>query len=223
MPSKHRYKKYVEGGYYHVYNRGVAKQEIFLNSQDFKVFLKYIKEALTEPKIEKVEFSLRGRTFRAVPRPVKHFQEEIVLIAYCLMPNHFHFLLKQNKKDSMISFMRSLITRYVNYFNKKYDRVGPLLQGRYKAILITQDNYLLHLTRYIHLNPTEFTKNLIKTYSSYADYLGLRRTTWIKPGTILKFFDSKAIPEIIKINTYKDFVENYRKDSKQVLGELALE
>ena len=223
MPSKHRYKKYVEGGYYHVYNRGVAKQEIFLNSQDFKVFLKYIKDALTEPKIEKVVFSLRGRTFKAMPRPVKHFQEEIVLIAYCLMPNHFHFLLRQNKKDSMVGFMRSLVTRYVNYFNKKYDRVGPLLQGRYKGILITQDNYLLHLTRYIHLNPSEFTKDLIKTYSSYADYLGLRRTIWLKPASILKFFDNKTIPEIIKINTYKDFVENYRKDSKQVLGEMALE
>jgi len=223
MPSKNRLKIYVNDGFYHIYNRGVAKENIFNDIQDYKVFLKYLKQALTKSKIQKIDFSLRRRSFEAVPRLPKNFIEEIDLIAYCLMPNHFHFLLRQKNQNSMESFMRSVITRYAQFFNKKYDRVGPVFQGRYKAILITQDNYLLHLTRYIHLNPAEFTNDLIKTYSSYADYLGLRRTTWIKPDTILKFFDNKTIPEIIKINSYKDFIENYKKDSKQVLGELALE
>lgn len=119
--------------------------------------------------------------------------------------------------------MRSVATRYSSYFNKKYDRVGPLFQGRYKAVLITEDNYLLHLSRYIHLNPLEYTKDLIKAYSSYADYLDLRKTPWVKPNIILKFFNSSIIPEIKKINSYKDFVENYKKDSSEVLENLTLE
>lgn len=123
----------------------------------------------------------------------------------------------------MESFMRSIATRYSSYFNKKYDRVGPLFQGRYKAVLVNNDRYLLHLSRYIHLNPSEYTNDLVKAYSSYADYLDLRRTSWIKPDIILKFFNEKTILEITKVNSYKSFVENYKKDSSEVLGKLTLE
>ena len=223
MPSKNVVKIYQKGGYYHVYNRGVAKQKIFKDSQDDKVFLKYLKEALTETKPVQVLFTLQGRTFKGVKKPVKNFQKEISLIAYCLMPNHFHILLKQINKDSMTSFIRSLCTRYACYFNTKYKRVGPLFQGKFKAVLITKDNYLLHLTRYIHLNSSEHIKNLKKAYSSYADYLGLRKTSWVQPSFVLKLFNNPVIPEITKMNNYKSFVERYKKDSRIILGELALE
>lgn len=223
MPSRNIVKVYVKGGCYHVYNRGVAKQPIFKDKQDYKVLLKYFREALVEPKIQKIDFSLRGRTFKAVKKPVKNFQKEISLLAYCLMPNHFHVLLKQNDKKSMTSFLRSIITRYARYFNKKYERVGPLFQGKFKAVLITKDNYLIHLTRYIHLNPLETQDNLINAYSSYTDYLGLRKTKWVKSDFVLKFFNTKTIPEITKINDYRSFVEDYKKDSVKVLGELTLE
>lgn len=224
MPSRNTLKTYVKGGYYHIYNRGVAKQKIFLDIKDYKVFLIYLKESLTEQKPVKVPFTLQGQSFKGIPRPVKNFLNKIEIIVYCLMPNHFHILLKQNEQDSMEKLMRSLITRYAQYFNKKYDRVGHVFQGRYKAVLVTKDEYLLHLSRYIHLNPQENVKDLINAYSSYADYLGLRNTGWVMPNTILKFFNNNnTIPEITKINTYKDFVEKYKKDSKQVLGELTLE
>ena len=121
------------------------------------------------------------------------------------------------------SFMTSLLTRYVMYFNKKYDRVGGLFQVVYKAVLITEDVYLLHLSRYIHLNPSEHTNDLKKAYSSYAEYLGLRKTKWVKPEIIRKFFDKQVIPEIQKISSYKNFVEKYKKDSKEVLGQITLE
>src|SRR3989344_6339220 len=223
MPSRNRLKIYVENSYYHVYNRGVAKQDIFLNTQDYKVFLKYLKEALTKPVVKKLLFNLRGRSFKATIRPIKNFQNEIVLIAFCLMQNHFHLLIKQNNKKSMEGFMRSIITRYASYFNKKYDRVGPVFQGRYKAILITKDEYILHLTRYIHLNPKEYIIDIKEAYSSYADYLGLRKTSWVYPDFILKFFKDPVIPELNKVNSYKHFVENYKKDSSQVLGKLTME
>jgi len=109
------------------------------------------------------------------------------------------------------------------FFNKKYQRIGGLFQGPYKAILITDDNYLLHLSRYIHLNPSEYTDNLTETYSSYADYLGLRKTKWVKPDFILNFFNKEIAPEFKKVNSYKDFVENYNKDPVEILGNLTLE
>lgn len=223
MPSRNRIKTYVKDGFYHVYNRGVAKQEVYLDIQDYKVFLKYLKEALSKPVIKKVRRNVQGRSFQTEQRLPKNFRNEVELISYCLMPNHFHLLLKQNNIDSMQSFMRSITTRYSMYFNKKYKRIGPLFQGRYKAVIIAEDKYLLHLTRYIHMNPQEYIRNLTDAYSSYSDYLGLKKTKWIKPDIVLKFFNSKTIPELSNINSYKSFVERYRKDSADILGELALE
>ena len=135
MPSRNIIKSYVENSFYHIYNRGVAKQEIFLDMMDFKVFLKYLKDSLDtppDPESNKISFTLQGRTFKAVPRIVKNFKNDIYLVAYCLMPNHFHLLLKQTGKKSITKIMRSLLTRYSRYFNTKYSRVGPVFQGRYK-------------------------------------------------------------------------------------------
>lgn len=226
MPGKNIVKTYVENGYYHVYNRGVEKRTIFEDEQDYKVFLKYLKEYLSAPldTIKHKKYtSLQGGSLQSIPWRRKNYQSEIELIAYCLIPNHFHLLLKQNSKNSMEKFMRSLATRYSMYFNKKYNRVGKLFQGHYKASLVLEDPYLLHLTRYIHLNPSEDTDDLKNTYSSYSEYLGLRNTTWVKPDIILAFFNQKTIAEIDKINSYSDFVEKYKKDSATYLGSLTLE
>ena len=226
MPAKNAIKTYVEGGYYHIYNRGVEKRSIFKDQQDYKVFLKYLKESLSyPPKPEDIKtiFTLQGENFKGIPRKPKNFHKEISLMAYCLIPNHFHLLIKQEPKDSIERFLKSLLTRYSMFFNKKYQRIGGLFQGPYKAILITDDNYLLHLSRYIHLNPSEYTDNLTETYSSYADYLGLRKTKWVKPDFILNFFNKEIAPEFKKVNSYKDCVENYNKDPVEILGNLTLE
>ena len=216
MPQKHSVKIYVENGFYHVYNRGVEKRTIFENEQDYKVFLSYIKEYLSPPS----ESHLQGGTLRIH----KNFSEEIELHCFCLMPNHFHFLIRQNAKNSMQKFLKSLFTRYSMYFNKKYNRVGKLFQGHYKAILITKDEYFLHLSRYIHRNPYEYTKNLLSnTYSSYADYLGLKNTPWIKTEFILKFFNQENNRDFIKADTYKDFVEKCESEELLSLGDLILE
>jgi len=118
--------------------------------------------------------------------------------------------------------MRSLSTRYSMYFNKKYDRVGSLFQGPYKSALIGDEPYFLHLSRYIHLNPLEYTNDLTSAYSSYSEYLGLRKTSWIHPNKILSYFGS-ASKDFIKVKTYKEFVEKYKKDSGLVLDNLTLE
>lgn len=213
----------MENGFYHIYNRGVEKRTIFEDDQDYRVFLKNLKEYLSPPlDIDKFQ----GGTLKNNVYPyrlLKNYFAEISLIAYCLMPNHFHFMIQQKSKRAIKNFMQSLLTRYSMYFNKKYSRVGKLFQGHYKGVLITDESYLLHLSRYIHLNPFEYTKDLESAYSSYSDYLGIRKTPWVKPDIVLTFFNTKILPDLKKINTYKKFVEEYEKDSVSILEHLTLE
>ncbi|MBU0569996.1 transposase [Patescibacteria group bacterium] len=226
MPSRNILKTYIRGGHYHIYNRGINKRKIFLDEQDYCVFLNYLKIALSPPpKLKDIkEFTtVQGSSFQKVPRLPKNFDQEIELLCYCLMPNHFHLLIKQDSRDSMQGFMRSIATRYSMYFNKKYERMGKLFQGIYKAIPVQKDEYLLHLSRYIHLNPAEHTNKLADDYSSYANYLKLKSTPWVRSEKILAFFSQGKLPFMKKINTYKDFVEKYQTDSKNLLGDIALE
>jgi putative transposase len=225
VPSRNSLKIYADHGLYHIYNRGVEKRFIFEGDQDYKVFLRYLKEVLSpiDKKNLKTTFNLRGQSYKAEKRPLKNYSTEIDLAAYCLMPNHFHFLIKQNDKVSIEGFMRALMTRYSMYFNKKYERVGPLFQGRYKAVLVNDESYLLHLSRYIHLNPGEYSDNLEGAYSSYADYLGIRATPWVKPNVILSFFNQANLLDFENTGTYKNFVEKYKDDGSKLLGDLKLE
>lgn len=180
MPAKNAIKTYLENSYYHLYNRGVEKRDIFQGKQDYAVFLSYLKTYLTPPPKNKPFQRLRNHA------------DQISLLAYCLMPNHFHLLLKQNSKDGMNYFMRSLATKYSVYFNKKYKRVGPLFQGRYKGVRVKTDDQLLYLTKYIHRNPTEITRSDLVdySYSSYRNFLGMINLTWVKADEILGFFSS---------------------------------
>lgn len=233
MPARNIVKTYVSGGYYHVYNRGIEKRIIFEDEMDYKTFLKYLKESLSTPqelrksnnqKMKTVKLTdLQGATLQIYERPVKNFKDSINLVAYCLMPNHFHLLIEQAEIMDMKKFMQSIITRYSMYFNKKYGRVGKLFQGHYKAVLVNEEGYLLHLSRYIHINPSEYTDNLVTAYSSYGEYLGIRNTKWIKPEVILSFFNSSSKDFMRGINTYKDFVEKYKEDSSKILGKITLE
>lgn len=226
MPRKNTIKSYVENGIYHVYNRGVEKRIIFQDEQDHKTFLKYLKEALSPPKDKKdllVDITLKGDTFKGIARQPKNFFGKIDLIAYCMMPNHFHLLLKQTSKNDLKEFIQSVATRYSMFFNKKYKRVGALFQSAYKAVLISDDPYLLHLSRYIHLNPSEYFSDLTKAFSSYAEYLGIRKTKWIKPELVLSQFTQTKLPFLKNITTYQSFVEEFQKDSTELLGELILE
>jgi len=223
MPSRNIVKTYVEGGIYHIYNRGVEKRIIFQDEQDYKVFLSYLKEYLSVTVIRIKNFTLQGSTFKGMARQPKNYKSWVELLAYCLMPNHFHLMLKQIDSLSMKSFMKSISTRYSMYFNKKYKRVGPLFQGIYKAVLVMDESHLLHLTRYIHLNPAEDFLNLIDAYSSYADYLHLRKTKWVNTELILSRFDNNVGLEFKKYNSYKHFIEDSKVNSKEIISNLKIE
>lgn len=209
MPAKNSVKEFESNGYYHAYNRGVEKRVIFDDEADYKVFIGYLKTYLSEP-------NLQGRTLKddggftiSPSRSNNNFAHEITLEAYCLMPNHFHLLLKQNNERSMSLFMQSVITKYVMYFNRKYKRVGGLFQGKYKAVRITGEEQYTYLSKYIHRNPlpsfptgSDLVGLRGYKYSSYGNYLGYFTQTWIYKDDILSYF-SRTNPRA----TYQSFVE----------------
>lgn len=222
MPAKNIIKTYQKNGYYHLYNRGVENRNIFLDKEDYETFLNFIKRYLVEPSLGPGQVGPPRRS---------DLYEKLNLIAYCLMPNHFHFLVKQFTKKAIIEFMRSLSNSYVYFFNNKYKRVGPLFQGRYKGILIKEDSYLLHLSRYIHLNPLELgevrppdrSDLLDYAYSSYGDYLGKRKTKWVKPEEILSFFKKIKKSEPKNRLSYQSFVEDYKENPKEKIKKIAID
>jgi len=213
MPGKNTLKTYKEKSYYHIYNRGVAKGRIFFNPQDYKIFLYYLKIYLL-PK------ELQGETLKVFPsRQLKNFSGKIKLLAYCLLPNHFHLLVYQSDAMAINFFMRSLATKYSMYFNRKYHRVGPLFQGVYKAVEIENDNLLIYLSKYIHRNPQTSRRDLEGyKYSSYINYLGLANQMWLDKTVILDYFPSKN-----RVLSYKEFVEETDDKQMTLIKNLVLE
>ena len=227
MPDKNRIKPYVEGGFYHVYNRGVERRRIFLDDQDYRVFMHLLKYYLSDSQESKTH-PLKDLTgFEPVrPRPLETLHGRVELHCYCLMPTHFHLLLKQIDKDGMQALLRRLLTTYALYFNRRYDRIGHLFQGVYKAALVDEDNYLLHLSRYIHQNPT-LTKRYLNQYpySSYSDYIGEKKTPWLNTDFTLDFFKGTKSEELKLTNfaNYKEFVEGYDQEPEEIIGKLTIE
>lgn len=226
MPAKNSIKEFVENSYYHIYNRGVEKRQIFMDEKDYVVFLSYLKDYL----LPKNDLNLREELININSSPeqkayamkmlkMNNFSNTIQLLAYCLMPNHFHLLIKQSLPTSIDSLMNSLCTRYSMYFNRRHKRVGHLFQGTYKAVLVRSEAQLLHLSRYIHKNP--FLKGVplqSYTYSSYGDYLGKKNTQWIKPLDIMNYFTNS------EHNSYENFVEdNNDSNSMDFVKELILD
>ena len=200
MPAKNSLKEYSPDSYYHVYNRGVAKQNIFLDEQDYKTFLSYLKLYLTL-------IDLQGQSLQVSPsKKLKNYSQELKLLAYCLMPNHFHLFVFQKEDNSMANFLRSLATKYSMYFNRKYKRVGHVFQGRYKAVMVTNENQFIYLSKYIHRNPL----NILPTgtvlagykYSSYPNYLRRFNQAWVDTADILSYFAKQRQTE-----SYRKFVE----------------
>lgn len=221
MPSKYIVKTFIENGYYHIYNRGVEKRDIFIDEQDCKIFSHYCKLYLS-PVEELNNLNLPGlRIYRFIRQ---NLSKELDLLVFSLMPNHIHLVMKQTVSDGITKFMRRLLTSYVMYFNKKYNRVGVLFQDTYKAINIPNDSYLLYLSKYIHLNPFGVKSSIdFNNYSSYPYYLGQKHASWIKPYEILSYFNNSKSKGSKHISSYKSFIEDYLEDSSNTLSDLTLE
>lgn len=188
MPSRYVVRDFAENNVYHVFNRGVEKRTIFLDEQDYRIFLYYLFIYLAP--LEKV---LTRYPILPLRLHSKNLAKEIDFFCYCLMPNHFHFLIRQITKNGISKLIKQLTNAYTLYFNQKYKRVGGLLQGRFKAVGVKTDNLLLHVSRYIHLNPVvgELVTNPEEyPWSSYPAYINNLKETICNRELILSFFSS---------------------------------
>lgn len=203
MPGKNTVKEFIEDGWYHIYNRGVEKRTIFEDEKDYAIFLFFIKKYLTLKWSEPLQS----------PHPLA---SEIELTTFCLMPNHFHLLIKQKNKNSISKFIKCLATNYSMYFNQRYERVGKLFQGVYRAVRVETDEELIHIHRYIHLNPQQINRNPFEyLFSSYPYYIGKQKSNWLHPNFILDILGS--------IEKYQEFLEYMKKDNSGFLEFLTIE
>ena len=191
----------VEGGLYHVITRGNNRRRIFNSPADYQKFLSLL--------------------------AVQKSRLPFFLYAYCLMPNHVHLLIER-QADAVGRIMHRLLTGYSQYYNRRYRRVGHLLQGRYKALLCQSDRYLSELVRYIHLNPVR--AKLVDEpeqyeYSGHRAYLGLDQTGLVDVDPVLRHFGAKKASAQ---DAYRQFVARgmklghneqfYLSEEGQILG-----
>lgn len=202
MPGRNVVKLDIPDSYYHVYARGSSHRKVFRDDDDYCVFLNLFKRYLS-----KIEIS--DKSGRKYP----HLHNQIELLAYCLMGNHFHLLFYQKNQGAMSNLMHGIMTSYSVYYNKKYKCSGALFETRYRASRISSDEYLMQVSRYIHLNPGNWQAY---PYSSIHAYFGIGKSEWLRPEKVIDLFGSTPV--------YADFLDDsddYKKSLDEIADELA--
>lgn len=191
---------------YHIFNRGVARLPIFSISRDYIRFLnlmdyyRFIRVPLSFSHLKKLIPEDREKLLLELKQKD---DTHVEIFAFCLMPNHFHLLLRQNSIDGITSFMKNLQNGYAKYYNIKHDRVGPLFQSIFKAVRVETDEQLLHVFRYIHLNPSTGylveARNLLSyPWFSLPNYLSASTYEFVNKEFISSFFKSaKNLEEFV--------------------------
>jgi putative transposase len=228
--------QFVSGEIYHIYNRGVEKRDIFLDDQDR---LRCIHDLFEFNDLEPADKFLLPPNWQhsevKLPNVARRPRKLIVkLLAFYLGDNHFHLMLRQTKENGITLFMRKLGTGYTNYFNKKYERVGSLFQGPFKASLVKTEAHFIHLPYYIHLNALDSIapqwrdgkiKDINKTikfldsyrWSSHLDYLGKKNFPSVTQREFLMEFWGGS--EKYKESIIKRLEENDLEEIKPIILE----
>lgn len=190
----------VTNEFYHVINRGVGAIPIFKAKYDYNRFLQTMSyyQIANQPLKFSQWLELNQSDRQNVLAKAKKKQLQVEIVAYCLMPNHYHFLLKQTGNNGLHNFIKRLNNSYAHYFNIKYNRPGSLFEGRFKVVRVTNDEQLLHLSRYIHLNP--YSAYIVKNkqalvaypFSSLSEYFVHTKTNICRKNIILDQFSSPA-------------------------------
>ena len=190
---------------YHVFNRGVARAPIFNHAKDYQRFLDLLNYYRFAPKLSFSHYNrLENSAKQQYMQNLKKNNPPIAeILAYCLMPNHFHLLLKQTKDHGIKLFISNLQNGYAKYFNTSSERSGALFQAMFKAVRIETDEQLLHVSRYIHLNPSTAyivePENLLSyKWSSLPEYLGKVDAFFTNTQLVLELAGGK--------DTYNEFV-----------------
>lgn len=206
----HRKVILATGEIYHIFNHSVYSIPIFKGQRECNLFIEAMKFYLQpKPPTKFSIFRISRNSF-----PLKLNEKLVTIINYCLMPNHFHFTLRQERDRGIRQYIQRLLTSFAHYFNIKYKKRGPVFEGNFKAVRVENDEQLLHLSRYIHLNPV--TAYLVEKledypYSSYLNYLGKRNSEIIDPSLVLRQFSSPK--------KYEEFVM-VQKDHQRNLNEI---
>lgn len=209
---------FISGKIYHIYNRGVEKRKIFLNDNDK---LRFIHDIFVFNDQSPVVPSNIRRCLEVEPPNLKKRTLLVKILAFCLMENHFHLLLMQKIDNGIIKFMQKLGTGYTMYFNQKYQRVGPLFQGRFKATLIEDNSQFIYIPYYIHLNPIKLiepewqTEKKLENPKSTIQFLNSYR--W---SSYLDYIGKKNFPSVISKEFLSQFLGNpkqYKNDTEKWL------
>jgi len=219
---------FVEGGIYHIYNRGVEKRDIFLEDEDYFRFIHDLFEFNDEEPATLLYYKKPFiQSYETKSHRIGSKRKLIVeILIFTLMPNHFHLLLKQRLENGIMKFMHKLGVGYAMYFNQKYERTGSLFQGPYKAILVEKDAHFIHLPYYIHSNPLdlkfpEWKNKEIRNYKEAMKFLENYR--W---SSFLDYIGKKNFPSVTQREFLLDFFggpEQYKKNTIKWLKEMDLE
>ncbi len=206
------------GETHHIFTRSIADYKVFNNHEDFERIQHLIKFYMVDNKIRFSDFIIYKKvhenginnTIKAI---LKDKEKLVQIIAYCFMPTHIHLILKQLTDKGISKYMNNILNSYTRYFNTLHKRKGPLWESRFKNVLVNTDEYLLHLTRYIHLNPV--SSSLVKNpedwpFSSYNEYIMQRGN-----HEICQFNDVLEI----NVTQYRKFVNDrisYQKELSKI-------
>lgn len=200
----------VTGEIYHVLNRSVQGIPIFKGRRECGHFIEAMEYYLqVKPSIK---FSLYK--INKDKSPINLDQRLVTIINFCIMPNHFHFTLRQEADNGIKKFIQKLTNSFAHYFTVKYRSKGHVFEGNFKAVRIESDEQLTHLSRYIHLNPVSsylVEKPEDYLYSSYRIYLEKERSEIVNPSLVLdNFFSPKEYEEFVLIR------KDYQRDLERI-------
>ncbi len=198
----------VEGEYYHIYNRGVEKRNIFTDKRDLNRFIQSIEEFNTKDPIGSlyqnsfVKDKLGGKASKLVK-----------FVAYCVNPNHYHFIITPLVEKGIEKFMQKLGTGYTMYFNNKQKRTGVLFQGKFKSKHVDSNEYLLKLSSYVNLNNYDKNGKVKKqlSISSWEEYIKDSNSNFCNKSIILEQFNSKREYEKFALESWKDTCKNKKE------------
>ncbi len=201
---------------YHIFNRAIDRQTIFNTKWEYRMVietLKFYRFADLPFKLSQLLNLPEDDRQKIIADLNKNNEKLVEIIAFCLMPNHFHFLLKQQKENGISKFIANFSNSYTKYFNTKHERKGHLFEGLFKAVIVENDEQLIHLSRYIHLNPVssflvKFGKLERYQWSSLQEYLGIVSETICQKELVLDLFPS--------IGEYKRFLGDQIKYAQEL-------
>jgi putative transposase len=212
----------VNDHFYHVYNRGISHIPVFITKKDYTRFidlLGYYRLAPPLPtfsKLKRIDRNERETLFKSLRKKKRKLVD---VLCFCLMPNHFHLLLRQNQKGGISKFLSQIQNGYTKYFNIKNKRSGPIFQSKFKSVLIETEEQLLHLSRYIHLNP--YSSAIVDSFQKLKDYPWSSLPHYLSSGNLHNQFCQKEVvmSYFKNENEYEKFIldrADYQKELEYI-------